>query len=221
MGFKNERPDSHLLSFEKIFVEKNSAYFLWFRHRVTKSSSRYVKVTTISSSTRSFSENYFLSSNRPKCFLLVAEKKVLQSYNLFEEKQRRSIAPSNFWSFFRHRVTLGIRDGQVSDFLTQVKSQSFFENFKSSQVKSRPLFENFKSSQVKSRLLFENFRSSQVKSFFLQKISKSSQVKWLVTWLDLIQVKNGLDLPISDFILTTIHSINISTVLYLKIFNTF
>ena len=38
----------------------------------------------------------------------MAEKKVLQSYNLFEEKQRRSIAPSNFWSFFRHRVTLGI-----------------------------------------------------------------------------------------------------------------
>ena len=49
------------------------------------------------------------------------------------------------------------RDGQVSDFFTQVKSQSFFENFKSSQVKSRPLFENFKSSQIKSCL-----RNSQV-----------------------------------------------------------
>jgi hypothetical protein len=86
---------------EDLRREKQCLFFL-------VSSSRYVNVTTISSSTRSFSENYFLSSNRPKCFLLVAEKKVLQSYNLFEEKQRRSIAPSNFGSFFRHRVTLGI-----------------------------------------------------------------------------------------------------------------
>ena len=103
--------------FREDLRREKQCLFFWFRHRVTKSSSRYVNVTTISSSTRSFSENYFLSSNRPKCFLLVAEKKVLQSYNLFEEKQRRSISPSNFWSFFRHRVTLGILSLIVFQFI--------------------------------------------------------------------------------------------------------
>ena len=54
-----------------------------------------------------------------------------------------------------------------------------------------------KLSQVKSFHNLLRIRSSQV--IFLSKSFKSSQVKWLVTWLDLIQVQNWLDLPISDF----------------------
>ncbi len=58
------------------------------------------------------------------------------------------------------QVKIETRDGQVSGFLTQVKSNSLFEKSKSSQVKSYIAEKIFKSNQVKSPPFKIFFKSS-------------------------------------------------------------
>jgi len=100
-----------------------------------------------------------------------------------------------FFFWFLQIFSSHCRDGQVSNFFTQVKSSHFLKM--SSQVVNNSKKFQVKSSQVTTHSKNFQVKSSQVKSSHHSFKKFPSQIKssQKMTWLDLIQVKNDLTCP--------------------------